>query len=300
MYKSHNQHRKANYYQLLSQVMRHNRRIDLQHLAEQLQQPPPPSSSALLLTTIDQLRRSTCATLRAAEPLYALLQQTYFMPLALTSLALLARLLVVIKQAMRLLATEAKEREERLRDGKCFALHSVGFHLLSALQQPKGELMVAAMDGFDLWERWQEDLAEAVAPVTTGAVHAPAPSAAVLEADDIPFFDVEPAMPSSDPPRLPLSSASPPSPTSPLTPVRTSPELQREGEDDALPTDTAGDDVDAAMQGSGALGCRREGGASDCRRRAFCCRDRQSSRTAASAEGKKEAGQGAGGTRSRP
>ena len=222
LYKNRNQHRHANYYQFLHQVARHHRHIDLLALVEEMHPPTaspspssfPPSSTppslsppSLLLPTIERLRRCLCAILHAAEPLYVLLHQTYFMPLALTSLALLARLLVVVKSALLLLMTAAKEREERDRGGKRVfsAPRSVGAHLLAALQQPKGELVVAEFIGVDLDERWQTVKASTMSSVATSVPPVPTASSKSVDEEDIPFFDVEPITPA---PSLPLTRPS--------------------------------------------------------------------------------------------
>ena len=147
LYKNKNQHRKANYYQKLMAVARSNRHINLTQ--------PTLSSLHTLHTTADNLRSSLTALLLAAEPLYALLRQTYFMPLALTSLAVLARLLVVIKAALLVVLVEAKEREEREADRvRLFAARSVGTALLRAVRERRVEDVVAGMAGYELDEPW--------------------------------------------------------------------------------------------------------------------------------------------------
>ena len=147
LYKNKNQHRKANYYQKLMAVARCNRHI---HLSTSTL-----SSLHALLCTADALRSSLVAILRAAEPLYALLRQTYFMPFALTSLAVLARLLVVSKAALLVVLVEAKEREEREQDSvRLFTARSVGTALLRALRDKRVEDVAADMAGYELNETW--------------------------------------------------------------------------------------------------------------------------------------------------
>ena len=147
LYKNRNQHRKANYYQKLMAVARSNRHI---HLT-----PAMLSSMPALHSTADSLRSSMVAILRAAEPLYALLRQTYFMPFALTSLAVLARLLAVSKAALLVVLVEAQEREEReAKTVRLFAARSVGTALLRALRGARVEEAVTAAAGWELDETW--------------------------------------------------------------------------------------------------------------------------------------------------
>ena len=147
LYKNRNQHRKANYYQKLQAVARSNRSI---HLT-----PAMLSSMHALYGTADSLRSSMVAILRAAEPLYALLRQTYFMPFALTSLAVLARLLAVSKAALLVVLVEAKEREEReAKTVRLFSARSVGTALLRALRDQRVEEAVTAAAGWQLDETW--------------------------------------------------------------------------------------------------------------------------------------------------
>ena len=133
LYKNKNQHRRANYYQKLMAVARHNRHVNLT-------QSTTLASLHALQNTANSLRTSLAAVLHAAEPLYALLRQTYFMPFALTSLAVLARLLVVMKAALLVVLVEAKEREERDEESvTLFAARSVGTALLRAVREKRLE-----------------------------------------------------------------------------------------------------------------------------------------------------------------
>lgn len=167
LYKNKNQHRKANYYQKLMAVARSNRHIDLT--------PTTLSTLHTLHNTADTLRSSLLAILQAAEPLYALLRQTYFMPFALTSLAVLARLLVVCKAALLVVLAEAKEREESEEESvRLFAARSVGTALLRALRERRVEDVVVEMAGYELTETWAGGM-EAVErePAHSGTAVAP-------------------------------------------------------------------------------------------------------------------------------
>ena len=158
LYKNKNQHRKANYYQKLMAVARSNRHI---HFTQSSL-----SSINALRNTADSLRSSLVAILQAAEPLYALLRQTYFMPFALTSLAVLARLLMVIKATLLVILVEMKEREERGEERvRLFSARSVGTALLRALRDRRVEDVVVDMAGFELDELW--------APSIEAVAHAP-------------------------------------------------------------------------------------------------------------------------------
>ena len=216
IYKNRNPHRRATYFRRLVQLQRLNRRIDLAALQESLQQAPaaaPSSSSpvpAVLPAAIDDLRRCLSAVVRAADPLYSLLQQTYFMPFALTSLAVLARLLVVVKAALLLLLTVAREREENARVVQLFARNSVALSLLAALKEPKGELVVLQLDGRALHEPCEP---QSTARPTSRAEAAPVRGAPRIPSpEDIPFFDDEddtrcsPSVPPSPSPHLPPPS----------------------------------------------------------------------------------------------
>ena len=167
LYRNKNQHRLANYYRKLIEVARHNRHCDILSAHQALLASPSSPSSPLpsaVLDTVSHLRCSLRAILRAADPLYALLQMTYHMPFALTSLAVLARLLAVIKAALLALLTQLKDAEgeaeaaegRRMTDA-LFAGNSVGNRLLSALRERAGEKVVAAMDGLALQERWLDE-----------------------------------------------------------------------------------------------------------------------------------------------
>ena len=151
LYKNKNQHRKANYYQKLMAVARSNRHVNLTHSSL--------SSLRTLLSTADSLRSSLVAILQAAEPLYALLRQTYFMPFALTSLAVLARLLAVSKAALVVVLVEAKDREEREQERvRLFAARSVATALLRALREKRVEGVATSMAGHELDEPWAGDV----------------------------------------------------------------------------------------------------------------------------------------------
>jgi hypothetical protein len=167
LYRNKNQHRLANYYRKLIEVARHNRHCDIlsahQALLASASSPSSPLPPAAL-DTVSHLRCSARAILRAADPLYALLQMTHHMPVALTSLAVLARLLAVIKVSLLALLTQLMDLEReaeavkgRRKSDGLFAQHSVGNRLLSALKERGGEQMVAALDGLALQERWPDE-----------------------------------------------------------------------------------------------------------------------------------------------